>query len=229
MRARAPPPSPPRLHHQDPAGIDRLERLLSALIDGALRFSCQLWSRPNPLWLQAWKQLGRKSYRAANDDMVLCHAQQPAPPACSSLGTNLDVPQTDTMPRSTVHPCPVPSGGHRTAPEPVSQAHEGRPIIMVVQPAIEALRVRGADHQPPVRLLLSAPAPIAIHPARAMAPSTGGSQVDTPSDMTRDPVSPDTTHGGVATPVFQSGWGRAWGRRGSCMLEVVALGHDCGG
>lgn len=28
---------------------------------------------------------------------------------------------------------------------------------------------------------------------------------------------------------LQSGWGRAWGRRGSCMLEVVALGHDCGG
>ncbi|KAK0755163.1 hypothetical protein B0T18DRAFT_315923 [Schizothecium vesticola] len=180
------------LHNQDTSGIDRLERLLSALIDDTLRFSCQLWSRPNPLRLQAWKELSTKHYHAANDLMTLCHAQQPRP---------------------------VSPGAHRTAPEPVSHVHEGRPVIMVVQPAIEALRACGADHEPPARLLLPArvlvatspraraPAPIAIEPTRALAPSTGGSQIDTPSDMTRDPVSPDTPHGGVPTPVFNRGGG----------------------
>lgn len=158
--------------------------------------------------------------------MTLCDAQQPPPPPCSSLGANFDGPKTSTMPRSTLYPHPAASGGHRTAPEPVSQAHEGRPVIMVVQPAIDALRVRGADHEPPVRVLLRArvlvatsprerpPVPVAIPPTRTIAPSTGGSQVDTPSDMTRDPVSPDTPHGGVPTPVFSRGGGARGGGEG---------------
>lgn len=95
----------------------------------------------------------------------------------------------------------------------ISDPHEGRPVLMVVQPAIETIRVHGEDNEAPPRLWLrarvlvatsqraKAPTPITITPMRALAPSARGSQIDTPSEMTRDSESPSTPKGDGRTPL----------------------------
>lgn len=185
------------LHEQETGGIGELEMSLSNLIDSALRFSCQLWSRDTPVRIHGWKELGGKRFYSTNDVTRLCHAQSTTP--CCSPDD-----EASLSPHSAISP---------TASDIISDPHEGRPVLMVVQPAIETIRVRGDDDEPPPKLWLRArvlvaasqraraPAPITITPMLALAPSTGRSQIETPSEMTRDSESPSTPKGDGRTPL----------------------------
>lgn len=185
------------LHEQETGGIEKLEQSLSNLIDSALRFSCQLWSRDTPVRIHGWKELGGKRFYSTNDLTRLCQAQSTTP--CSSPDDEMAMsPQSAISPRAS---------------DIISDPHEGRPVLMVVQPAIETIRVRGDDNEPPPRLWLrarvlvatsqraKAPSPITITPMLALAPSTGGSQIETPSEMTQDSESPSTPKGEGRTPL----------------------------
>lgn len=184
------------LHEQDVDGMESLESALSTLLDDALRFSCRLWSRDTPVRVHGWKELGLRKYHSQDDVMGLCYAQKPTP-FCSPHDETSSPPRLETV--------------HVTA-KSFAEAYEGRPVIMVVQPAIETIRVRGDDDEPPPRLWLKArvlvatpqrartPAPIAIGPALASPPSTSRSLIETPSEMTRDDESPSTTKGEASSP-----------------------------
>jgi hypothetical protein len=185
------------LHDQETGGMGKLETSLSNLIDSALRFSCQLWSRDTPVRVHGWKELGGKRFCSTDDITRLCQAQSATP--CSSPDDEMALsPQSAVSPRAS---------------DIISDPHEGHPVLMVVQPAIETIRVRGDDDEPPPKLWLRArvlvaasqrplaPAPITITPMPALAPSTGRSQIETPSETTRDPESPSTPKGDGRTPL----------------------------
>lgn len=185
------------LDEQETGGIEKLEQSLSTLIDSALRFSCQLWSRDTPIRVHGWKELGGKRFYSTNDLTSLCQAQSTTP--CSSPDDEMAL-----SPQSAISTTPS---------DIISDPHEGRPVLMVVQPAIETIRVRGDDNEPPPKLWLRArvlvatsqrapaPSPITITPMLSLAPSTGRSQIETPSEATRDPESPSTPKGDGRTPL----------------------------
>ncbi|KAK3326702.1 hypothetical protein B0H66DRAFT_472613 [Apodospora peruviana] len=106
------------LKDQTAAGIEKLERRLTEQIDDALRFGCQVWSRPTPLRLQGWPELGAREFRSTSQIVELCHAQAPPQNKAEAL---LD-PET-------------PPPGY----------YDGRSVLMVVQPAIEAVGLEDND------------------------------------------------------------------------------------
>ncbi|KAK4121159.1 hypothetical protein N657DRAFT_657768 [Parathielavia appendiculata] len=101
------------LQDQDASGIERLERMLSDMIDDALRFSCRLWTRVAPHRLHGWKDLGSKEVRAATPLVTLCHAQVEVESRTHRSGTPKD----------------KPSGSPQ-------ESQTEQPIVMVVQPAV---------------------------------------------------------------------------------------------
>ncbi|KAK3307785.1 uncharacterized protein B0T15DRAFT_549614 [Chaetomium strumarium] len=68
------------LRDQDAAGIEKLERRLVQEMDSALRFSCQLWCRREPISVRGLDELVDTAFSAASDSMELCQAQQAPPP-----------------------------------------------------------------------------------------------------------------------------------------------------
>ncbi|KAK0708932.1 hypothetical protein B0T21DRAFT_341278 [Apiosordaria backusii] len=106
------------LHDQDASGIERLERVLTEMIDDALRFSCKLWSRAGGIRVKGWKDLSefKGGYKKGMETVRICQAQD----------------------RSYQGP---DSGND----EDNNDENEGRPVIMVVQPAIEAVTDVGDD------------------------------------------------------------------------------------
>jgi hypothetical protein len=102
------------LQDQDSPGIERLERMLTNIIDDALRFSCSLWTRVAPLRLHTWQDLNNKEFISPNELVTWCHAQAPV--------------------RSVrVHE----SGNNNENRSPSPQEEQGgRPIVMIVQPAL---------------------------------------------------------------------------------------------
>ncbi|KAK3386674.1 hypothetical protein B0H63DRAFT_468206 [Podospora didyma] len=95
-----------------PSGIEPPKSALSNLIDEALRFSCQLWSRSPPVRLVGWKDLGGAVFDAESRLMRLCQAHAPLLP---STRTDEAAVAGDTPPRSL---------------------RGDRRVIMVVQPAV---------------------------------------------------------------------------------------------
>ncbi len=63
------------LQDQDASGIESLERILTDIIDEALRFSCRLWTRVAPVRLHGWRDLGSREIKAATPVVTLCRAQ----------------------------------------------------------------------------------------------------------------------------------------------------------
>ncbi|KAH6641930.1 hypothetical protein F5144DRAFT_484481, partial [Chaetomium tenue] len=63
------------LQDQDAGGIEKLEGMLTDIIDDALRFSSRLWTRMSPIRLHGWRDLGSKEVRATTPLVTLCHAQ----------------------------------------------------------------------------------------------------------------------------------------------------------
>ncbi|KAK4104369.1 hypothetical protein N658DRAFT_389452, partial [Parathielavia hyrcaniae] len=101
------------LQDQDASGIERLERMLTDMIDDALRFSCRLWTRVAPHRLHGWKDLGSKEVRAATPLVTLCHAQVEVESRNHRSGTPKDKPSA--------------------SPE---ESETEQTIVMVVQPAV---------------------------------------------------------------------------------------------
>ncbi|KAK1830928.1 hypothetical protein QBC39DRAFT_331270 [Podospora conica] len=191
------------LAEQDARGIERLERTLFGLIDDALRFSCRVWSRPSPVRLHGWKEFGGRRFSASSDLMTVCQAQVLAadaelPTPTDGEGTPSDDGEAEARARADLT---------------LARSFEGRPVIMVAQPAVETIRVRGEDDEDPPRVWMKsrvlvatvqrarAPKPIEISRTLALSPSTGRSLADTPSEMTRDSAtSPDTPKRDAALP-----------------------------
>ncbi|KAK4234095.1 hypothetical protein C8A03DRAFT_18939, partial [Achaetomium macrosporum] len=98
------------LQDQDAAGIEKLERRLLQEIDAALRFSCQLWCRRDPIFVKGLDELADMTFNAASDNMELCQAQ--APLYAQHAG-------------STANARDAPPG-----------YHDGHSVVMVVQPSI---------------------------------------------------------------------------------------------
>ncbi|KXX73964.1 hypothetical protein MMYC01_209694 [Madurella mycetomatis] len=107
------------LHDQDSKGIEKLERMLTDMIDDALRFSCRLWSRVTPIRLHGLKELGDKDYRSSSQLITLCRAQAPV----SARGHQYKKSR-DSRSRSPIN-------------------HGERSIVMVVQPAVVTTNIDG--------------------------------------------------------------------------------------
>ncbi|KAK4456557.1 hypothetical protein QBC42DRAFT_190732 [Cladorrhinum samala] len=74
------------LNDQDAAGIERLERVLTEMIDDALRFSIKLWSRPGAgVKIRSWRDVVKGTYKTESGSsggaggkprVGLCHLQE---------------------------------------------------------------------------------------------------------------------------------------------------------
>jgi len=99
------------LKDQPPSGIEKLETRLFEQIDDALRFSCKLWSHPISLRIHGGREFSGTVFTSSAPMMDLCHMQ------ASVQGA-------------------VPKDGSGTPPPGY---FDGRPVMMVMQPAIEAV------------------------------------------------------------------------------------------
>ena len=102
------------LQDQHAAGIEKLESRLIQEIDMALQFSCQVWSRQEPLRLKGLKGLADARFRTTDETMELCQGQAPAH-INPHESVDLDLPPA---------------------------YHDGHSVVMVVQPVVEAVLVR---------------------------------------------------------------------------------------
>ncbi|KAK3950728.1 hypothetical protein QBC32DRAFT_375580 [Pseudoneurospora amorphoporcata] len=110
------------LQDQDPVGIAKLERSLTEHIDDALRFSCQLWARPGPIRLHGLAALGGQVYKEGGGKLMeLCRAQQ------------------QQQQQQRYDPNEVARQGQGQGQGPPEYHHDGKPVVMVIQPAIESL------------------------------------------------------------------------------------------
>ncbi|KAK4170961.1 hypothetical protein QBC36DRAFT_250441 [Triangularia setosa] len=130
------------LHDQDALGIERLERVLTEMIDDALRFSCKLWSRTGGVRIRGWKDLFefKGGYKKGMKVVKICQAQDRS---YHGLGTTSGVSDSGNDEKN-------------------DDENEGRPVLMVVQPAIEAvIDIGDNEAQPPVwlkaRVMVAAP------------------------------------------------------------------------
>ncbi|KAK4680550.1 hypothetical protein QC764_213580 [Podospora pseudoanserina] len=128
------------LHDQDALGIERLERVLTEMIDDALRLSCKLWSRPGGIRLKRWKDLPefKNGYKNGMKSVKICQAQDKS---YTVLRQTMADPGKD---------------------EEKEDENEGRPVIMVVQPAVEAVIDTGHSEAPSLvwlkaRVMVAAP------------------------------------------------------------------------
>jgi hypothetical protein len=144
------------LQDQDAAGIEKLERRLVQEIDAALRFSCQLWCRREPIVVKGLDELADTTFSAASDSMELCQAQAPPRYAQHATGSTTD---------------------RRDAPPGY---HDGHSVIMVVQPSIGVKQSvvgggKGAKESittwVKASVLVAPPKPPAVQQAPAPAPA----------------------------------------------------------
>lgn len=99
------------LQDQDAAGIEKLERRLLREIDAALRFSCQLWCRQDTPRVRGFRDLLSTTFKSSNNWIELWQGQAPVHHQFAR----------ESSERGDAPP------GH----------HDGQPILMVIQPAIE--------------------------------------------------------------------------------------------
>lgn len=175
------------LHDQDSAGIEKLERTLTDMIDDALRFSCRLWTRVAPLRLHTWKDLANKEFISSNQLVTLCHAQAP------DAGVSKHEAEK--------------SKGKPAGPP---REEGGRSIVMVVQPAVvtDNVNLQGGDASKPGvalvwlrgRVMVAGPM---SHDAPESPPAGVGSQPNSPPLDTlpgKEPGKAATARTSVATP-----------------------------
>ncbi|KAJ4395724.1 hypothetical protein N0V85_006453, partial [Neurospora sp. IMI 360204] len=122
------------LQDQDPAGIAKLEHSLTEHIDDALRFSCQLWARPGPIRFHGFAAVGGQAYKGGGRLVELCRAQQQGPKE-TTAGQEQGQGQGQMV--SHMQTSGPPRPGH----------YDGRPVVMVIQPAIEGFEIgSGGEH-----------------------------------------------------------------------------------
>ncbi|KAK4200880.1 hypothetical protein QBC40DRAFT_224498 [Triangularia verruculosa] len=140
------------LHDQDAPGIERLERVLTEMIDDALRFSCKLWSRTWGVGIRGWRDLSelKGGFKTGMKTVGICQAQD-----------------------NTYYGPEDPSSEND---KQASDGNEGRPVIMVVQPAIEAVAGFGDDER---RSLVWLRARVMVAaPVEEPVPGSGASDAD---------------------------------------------------
>ncbi|KAK4139019.1 hypothetical protein BT67DRAFT_30969 [Trichocladium antarcticum] len=132
------------LQDEDTADIEKLERRLLREIDAALRFSCQLWCGRDTPRVSGLGQFPDTTFRSAQNYMVLCQEQTP-------------------LSGQPTTPAPIVRGNA------LSGYHDGYPVIMVAQPAVEAVSVTHAKGGTKIwakaRVLVAAPLPPRSQPA----------------------------------------------------------------
>lgn len=102
------------LQDQDASGIEKLEGMLTDIIDDALRFSSRLWTRMAPVRLHGWRDLGSKEVRATTPLVTLCHAQVEVESRNHRAGTSKD----------------------KSAGSSQQDSQTDHPMVMAVQPAV---------------------------------------------------------------------------------------------
>lgn len=102
------------LQDQDASGIDKLEGMLTDIIDDALRFSSRLWTRMAPVRLHGWRDLGSKEVRATSPLVTLCHAQVEVESRNHRAGASKD----------------------KSAGSSQQDSQTDHPMVMAVQPAV---------------------------------------------------------------------------------------------
>lgn len=130
------------LQDQDPAGIANLERTLTEHIDDALRFSCQLWARPGLIRFHGFAALGGQLFRPGNKLMGLCQAQGPSLDFGEGVGganNGSGAVPGHVLAQFQLQSQSHPSNGPETPGPP--GYYDGRPVVMVCQPAIEGIEV----------------------------------------------------------------------------------------
>ncbi|KAK0717379.1 hypothetical protein B0T26DRAFT_709764 [Lasiosphaeria miniovina] len=96
--------------------IEKLERHLVNEFDAALRFSCRVWSRHDPLRLRGLSDLAAAAFTSSNDAMDLCQAQADAL-ALARAQAGDQTPRTFS----------------------VRNGHEGHSVVVVLQPAVDTI------------------------------------------------------------------------------------------
>ncbi|KAK1830927.1 hypothetical protein QBC39DRAFT_101242 [Podospora conica] len=115
------------LQDQDAAGIEKLEKGLEHEIDLALKFSCQVWSRPEPLQIQGLRELEETAFIMSSDTMQLCRAQAPIDISIEDAGSDLP-----------------------------PAYHDGQHVVMVVEPVVGFLLPKISGGGQPSRVLSKA-------------------------------------------------------------------------
>ncbi|KAK0721061.1 hypothetical protein B0H67DRAFT_211773 [Lasiosphaeris hirsuta] len=157
------------LADQDTEGIEKLEGRLVQELDMALRFSCQIWSRQDPLKFKSLQDLSTLTFRSSDNTMELCSGQAPVVAGSEEATTESKRPPT---------------------------YHDGHRVVMVIQPMIESVHVTGGgkkeDHLKgrkdsgkvwvEAQVLVSSPRPeAALSPAPATTPVTSPTSAPSPS------------------------------------------------
>ncbi|KAK3352127.1 hypothetical protein B0H65DRAFT_507399 [Neurospora tetraspora] len=168
------------LGEQDAAGIGKLERRLHDLIDETLRFSCRIWSRPTPLRLHDLGDLKDQKFTSSHPYMRLCHVQAPR-----------------GMEEQPQQPKKTDSSEREKSPPGY---HDGRPVIMVLSPAIESIVDSSKDNRKGTPAMDEIPKVwvrarvLVSSPARAAAlKSLGPIKMASPPQVTRHNSAPTTT------------------------------------
>lgn len=180
------------LGDQPAAGIDKLERRLHDIIDDSLRFSCRIWSRPTPLRIHDMADLGGKPFSSTNPLMRLCHVQAPRAEEKTSRDENGQSPP-----------------GY----------HDGRPVIMVLQPAIESIADSSKDNKTTPGLdeiakLWTRARVLVSSPARAAALKSLRNSGSNQQQATTRRNSPPNANANAAVAGLQPGQGQALGITG---------------
>ncbi|KAL0475899.1 hypothetical protein QR685DRAFT_62710 [Neurospora intermedia] len=177
------------LGEQDAAGIEKLERRLHDLIDETLRFSCRLWSRPTPVRLHDLGDLKNQKFSASHPYMRLCHVQAPRGMEEVQQPRKNDSSDRDSPP------------GY----------HDGRPVIMVLSPAIESIIDSSKDNKKAAPAMDETPRVwvrarvLVSSPARAAAmKSLGPVKIASPPQPVRHNSAPTTA---TTTTLDKSGSG----------------------
>lgn len=159
------------LADQDAEGIEKLEGRLVQELDMALRFSCQIWSRQDPLKFKSLRDLSTLTFRSSDNTMELCSGQ-----ALVEAGSEEATTESERPPAY----------------------HDGRRVVMVIQPMIESVHVAGGgkkeDHSKghkdsgkvwvKAQVLVSLPKPgAALSPAPATTPVMSPTSAPSPSSV----------------------------------------------
>ncbi|KAK1756711.1 hypothetical protein QBC47DRAFT_168675 [Echria macrotheca] len=126
------------LEDQDPAGIEKLELRLVKEFDSALKFSCHLWSRRDPIAIKSLEQLANTVFSRTSQVMELCAGQ--APISMRPFEDARDLPPA---------------------------YHDGHSVVMAVQPAIESLVLDKKGVQSATRVLSKAKVVVAAPKPKA--------------------------------------------------------------
>ncbi|KAK3326980.1 hypothetical protein B0T19DRAFT_441006 [Cercophora scortea] len=163
------------LHDQDASGIEQLERRLVNEIDMALSFSCQIWSRQDPLRFRGLQELTVSEFKASSTVMELCQAQAPL----FNQQHEQQQPEEET--------------------ESPPAYHDGHSVIMVVQPAIDSVSITpegdaGLEEQSSMwakaLVMVTEPAPSALTTNAPSSKAPAPTPTPTPTTAIGPPVPP---------------------------------------